>query len=580
MIKAVLKSIVAIILLAPLTTDATTYRSIRLDNNGGKLSAKAGKVFQRIVRQKAGYDLFCNENRQMRLVLSEAGDLKAEAYRIKKTSGNTVSIEGGSDYGIMYGLGKVLHTAYVSPAGFRLGKCEGVSEPEKPLRGIYLATHFHNFYNDAPIEEVAEYIEELALWGYNALQVWFDMHHYNGINDPDATAMIIRLKKLLEAGHEMGMKSGLTMLANESYKNTPQKLRAEKVNWTGFYGCEICPSKPGGTELILRQRNEMLDVFKNIGLNIDNIWLWPYDQGGCECKDCSPWGANGYLKLTRQLAKAIHEKMPDTKIVLSTWLFDFEEHDKGEWRGLADTFSKETPWVDYIMADSHTQYPRYLLNHPIPGNLPLLNFPEISMWENMPWGGYGANPLPMRFEKLWQEVSHLVTGGYPYSEGKFEDFNKVLYSQFYWTPNRPAKDIMKEYISYEISPKYATKIADAILTLEKNMGLKAVNWFTHKDAKKEIIVPQQDYGAKKAFATLDAVNKKLPPQIQQAWRWRIIYLRAYLDYALRTSHGTITPEINNAFRELINISSLSKDANFVVRPPYLPELYNTGTHNH
>jgi hypothetical protein len=43
-----------------------------------------------------------------------------------------------------------------------------------------------------------------------------------------------------------------------------------------------------------------------------------------------------------------------------------------------------------ILADGHNNYfPKYLLDHGVPGNLPLLNFPEISMFGRSPWGGVG-----------------------------------------------------------------------------------------------------------------------------------------------------------------------------------------------
>lgn len=562
-------------MLVPSLLMARNFTNVKILNKGGNLSEKAVQVFQRIAKEKANYDLCAgniSKGQTLTITLQYNKSLESEAYDISALQENSFTVEASDDYGLMYGLGKVLHSSYITSKGLDLGDCKGSYSPDKSVRGIYLATHFHNFYNDAPIAEVKNYIEELALWGYNALQVWFDMHHYTGIKDPKAVEMISRLKQLLAVGRDMGMKSGLTMLANESYSNTPQELRSHKIDWTGFYGCEICPSAPGGTELILKQRAEMLDVFANIGLDIDNVWLWPYDQGGCSCEECSPWGANGYLKLTKQLAQLFHQKLPSAKIILSTWLFDFEEHDKGEWRGLAEAFSKEKPWVDGIMADSHTLFPRYLLNHPVPGNLPLLNFPEISMWENLPWGGYGANPQPLRFERLWREMSHLSAGGYPYSEGKFEDFNKVLYSQFYWKADCSATDVLKQYISYEFSPRYADKIADAILIIEKNMGLKAENWIRNTKLKKEIQVPSTDFGAKKAYMTLKSVNSKLPTSVQKSWRWRIIYLRSFLDYALRQTNGKITPEINAAFKELTEISRIPDNASWAVRPPYILDL--------
>ena len=54
----------------------------------------------------------------------------------------------------------------------------GAARPAaEAVRGIYFATHFHNFYHDAPLEEVQRYVEDLGLWGFNVLAVWYDMRH-------------------------------------------------------------------------------------------------------------------------------------------------------------------------------------------------------------------------------------------------------------------------------------------------------------------------------------------------------------------------------------------------------------------
>ena len=50
--------------------------------------------------------------------------------------------------------------------------------------------------------------------------------------------------------------------------------------------------------------------------------LWPYDQGGCGCAQCRPWGTNGFLKAGGAVAALARKKLPGTKIVLSTWFFD------------------------------------------------------------------------------------------------------------------------------------------------------------------------------------------------------------------------------------------------------------------
>ena len=130
----------------------------------------------------------------------------------------------------------------------------------------------------------------------------------------------------------------------------------------------------------------------------------------------------------------------------------FDTPPEGEWQGLADALAKADRWVDYILADAHEDFPRYPLDVGVPGNLPLLNFPEISMWGNWPWGGSGANPLPARFQRLWDQVKHVVQGGFPYSEGIYEDMNKAVVAQFYWDRDRSARETLEEYIAYEFGP--------------------------------------------------------------------------------------------------------------------------------
>lgn len=539
-----------------------------LPDGADSLTVHAADIFARAVEDKAGRPLVSASRGGLTLVLQLDADVPAEGFRVERAGRNILTVSASDGRGFLYGLGHVLHRGRFSDAGFTPGACEGLSVPDKPVRGIYFATHFNNFYHQAPIEEVRRYVEELALWGYNGLQVWFDMHHYAGIDDPAAVAMLDRLSEILRAGEAAGMRSGLTMLANEGYSTTPEALRAERVGWTAHYGTEICPSRPGGVELILKNRREFLDAFASRGVHVENVWIWPYDQGGCSCAACSPWGANGYLKLSKPLASLLREELPGVDVVLSTWLFDFEEQDKGEWRALSAAFEAGEPWVDKIMADSHTDFPSYLRTHPVPGGLPLENFPEISMWHSVPWGGYGANPLPERFQTLYLQAKDLLVGGYPYSEGKFEDINKVLYSRFYWNAETDAQAALREYVCYEFGAEHADSVCTAVNILEKNHGLTARSRIMKPGAERRVSVPEVDFGAERAFRILQEVDGRLPERVRSSWRWRILYLRAFLDWKFRLSDGWITPEIDGAFRELIAISHV-ENGQFVVRPPYV-----------
>lgn len=115
--------------------------------------------------------------------------------------------------------------------------------------------------------------------------------------------------------------------------------------------------------------------------------------------------------LISSLGKTIFPRM---RTVVSTWGFDLDQgqrtKDFGEFDGL-DQYIKANPGVfDFTLADSGLSFPVWpLKNGHGPGGLPLLNFPEISMHFREPWGGTGANPMPARFQGLWQPVSKIVT---------------------------------------------------------------------------------------------------------------------------------------------------------------------------
>lgn len=533
------------------------------DPNPSEFILNAIRIANRIITQRIGRYFNGTDNKlQLRLEILP-GVIPSEAFRIAHTSKDLITITAADAKGILYGLGKFLHTSGLTAKGLTPANWQGISIPEKPFRKIYFATHFYNFYHSAPLEKLKEYIEELALWGYNGLIVWYDMHHFTGINDPEAQKILDRLAFLLREGKKVGMDSALTLLANEGYSTTPEALRAIaplQLEVRGKFGVEICPSRAGGPELILKQIEEEIDAFTARGVTLDHLSIWPYDQGGCGCKDCTPWGSNGFLKMTKLIAKTVKKKISGIKIIQSTWLFDAKE-DEGEWAGLAEAYRQESPLVDYIMADSHGAFPQYPLNNPAPGNLPMLNFPEISMWGAFPWGGFGANPLPQRFQNIWNSVKNKLAGGFPYSEGFFEDINKVIYSQFYWESDRKASDIVKEYVSFEYSTKYAEEITEAIYIIEKNHGLEK------RGGNSVVKVPQQDHGAEKAYKILQKVDGKLPENIRKGWRWRILLIRAMLDYEFRKNGGMPNDKTDAGFRELIDLYHAGVKTQPSVHPP-------------
>jgi hypothetical protein len=548
---------------------AYRYIEFVLPDDAGELVHNAIRFVRRIVSERTGIDFSVPHTSRIKVLLSVVPQsMPSEAFRITIQSKEAYSIAAGDVQGVIFGLGRFLHNGSLGADGFVPGAWQGFSVPEKPVRMIYFATHFHNFYHDAPIEKVLTYIEELVLWGYNAVNVWFDMHHFEGIDDPAAQGMLDRLAALLKAARDSGMKTMFIVLGNEGYNSTPEALRATtplQIRLRGKYGVEICPSQPGGAELIVKQVKEEIEAFQKRGIEPDYFGVWPYDQGGCGCSQCTPWGSNGYLRMTRQIAAMVRSKLPDVKIVQSTWLFDVVE-DEGEWKGLAKAYQEAKPPVDYILADSHEKFPAYPLNNPVPGNLPLLNFPEISMWESWPWGGFGANPLPARFQTLWNTVRDKVAGGFPYSEGLFEDMNKVMYSHFYWRSDIPATEALRAYISFEFSTLAADKIVEAVKIIERNHGLSTYRGKGWREMPVKITVPTVDHGAAMALKLLTEAERWLTEPVRKGWRWRILYLRAMFDAELRRTAGIPSERAIAGFKELAAIY-FAQNADLSVRPP-------------
>ena len=493
-----------------------------------------------------------------RVELDVQKGIGSEGFRIEDGSAGTVRIVGNDDRGLLYGIGKFLRSSTYQPGSFTPGTWRGTSVPDKPLRGFYPATHFFNFYHVAPVEQLQRYMEDLALWGFNLVVFDFDMHKFEGIQDPAAQALIKRMIVIGRTARNAGLDIGLGMAVNDAYANSPVALRAD---WTAghdgythelgaHYHLELCPNKPGAKELLLKWQGETFQAFKQLGINY--VIPWPYDNGGCTCSLCKPWGVNGYLSLAEPIAEMARRDFPGCKIILSTW--DFDHFTSGEYEKLEEKFGKEHPkWVDYILAgDRNGGVQRYSGNpppHRVPGGFPLVDFPEVSMWGALPWGGFGANPLPAHHQEMWNSGKNSLAGGFLYSEGIFEDLNKVLYAQFYWQKDRLAGSIEDEYIAYEFSPKVVVPVRRAIEILETNFPRHTENL----EKGEPRFIMEHTSGTAEALNLMQQADVQLSPRARGSWRWRILYLRALVDDELAKNDFRVSPRCEQALQELTTI---------------------------
>ena len=64
------------------------------------------------------------------------------------------------------------------------------------------------------------------------------------------------------------------------------------------------------------------------------------------------------------------------------------------------------------------------------------------------------------------EAGSQLAGGFPYSEGIFEDINKAIVAMYYWQGQGQPQDAILEYANYAFSSIYKGEVARAVQMLE------------------------------------------------------------------------------------------------------------------
>ena len=178
------------------------------------------------------------------------------------------------------------------------------------------------------------------------------------------------------------------------------------------------------------------------------------------------------------------------------------------------------------------------------------------MWGEDPWGGYGANPYPGRLQERWNMTKDKLSGGFPYSEGIYEDLNKVICTRLYWDPDRPARETVRDYAAFEFSPAVVNDVTKVVEIFERNH---------RRDQISERAV--------EACELLDRAEAKLTPQARRSWRWRLLRIRAAIDqelYRNRLGQGR-QGVFRQAHEELLKISH-AENAWPMLRPVPIPAV--------
>jgi len=521
---------------AELTIVAASLKVIP-DKNYNRFSQRVSTIIAKEIKERTGADIITDDTAAEYSIVLKIDSLslsKNDGFSILTThnSKGKISITGQSKSGLLAGIGKLLRISSYSPGTITIPDTTIEDAPMMNIRGLYPATHFHNYYHVAPNEKIDKLLEDFALLGANNIYIAFDMHEYDGLQHPKAQKQLSRVKHIAKTTHDLGMKFTLGFIANEGYNNTPKKLRAKRSEGIADYGTEICPSTEEGRVLILKNQKEIISSFDKVEM----FCSWPYDQGGCACDKCSPWGGNGFIKISKDDAENFHKIFPKGEFWLSTWNFDLRH--TGDYAGLFSYMQKEKPdWITGLLTGIQSKNYLQTFDRPYPEKYKVAWFPEISMLKVRPWM-WSANPLPNHFKKIIGELKEKIVGGWIYSEGIYEDINKFIWFSYYWNPDKTMDEIMHEYAAYYLSPDIADEAVKLFHLLEESYPRKDWN------------VENLD-GADEAYSIAEQIDKLLPQWSKKSWRWRSIYDRVQIDYILK-KYGHETEEAKAKLRPIFD----------------------------
>lgn len=475
--------------------------AVRIAPEAGQVERSAAELLRRRLGAQ-GIAVFDGASAHVTLRTDQAvaHELGAEGY-VVSVQGDSATVAGGGPNGVLYGAGCILHALAAAGGEWRL-PAEMRGRPALPLRTMYFADHMGNWYAHASAEEVRDYLAEMALWGYNELMTCLEVRPGETFDDS-----VARVKALEAYARTLGMRAGNVIQSNTSFTPPPPGTKAEPGPVPGPY--DVCPSKPGASDFIVDDKR----TFVSRMLPFDFSALWPYDGGGCSSADCAPW-ARTYLDLSERIAR---EVLPGVEVRASAWFFD-EPENRGEDDALFTRLAAHPHWFRHIYAGA-SQARRWLAaGRTLPEPYRVLLFPDTSMFDGIPWGGRGANPGARRFTAELRDCLQLLDGAAVYSEGRYDDVNKVVWAQLLWNTESDPHAMLAEYARVYLGADVAEDAAALLLAVEDGMAMlpDTERW------RRGMFHPEWDEAAAAIEARLDAGRAA-------SWRWQMIRARTRIE---------------------------------------------------
>lgn len=396
----------------------------------------------------------------------------------------TIFVTGTDPRGLLFGIGKLLRSLNWSPGVATLAPdFHADQSPRVALRGHQLGYRARaNSWDAWTPAQFDQHIRELVVFGANSVE-----------NIPFEDSAPSRLMQISRPEMNLAMADICARYDVDYWLWVPVEFKlpdAEKQ------------------QAFLKQQEDFYRACKRI----DAIFVPGGDPGDNLARELIPY--------VREMAALLQKHHPRARLWVSLQKFsprDLDEfyryltNEKPAWLG-GVVMGPSSPSLESTRAR-------------LPKNYKLRWYPDIThtvrCQYEVPWfdpalgmtlGREPVNPRPVDLTAVYRAGYPFTDGFLTYSDGIHDDFNKNLWSQLGWDPDRTPRDVAIEYARYFFRPDLAEAAADALFALETNWrGSLAENGSVDG-----------------TLLQWQKLEEKLPAA-ERDWRFDLHLMRAYYD---------------------------------------------------
>lgn len=418
----------------------------------------------------------------------------ADGYtvRVERKAQPVVWVAGNDPRGTVFGAGFLLRNLRMERDKLTVSENLNATEaPKTALRGHQLGYRPKpNSYDGWDLRQWEQYIRDLAVWGTNAIEL-----------------LPPRTDDALESVHfplpAAEMMVGMAGLAADYGLDV----------WVWYPAIEEDYTKPGMVTKALAEWGEVLGRLPRLdavlvpcgdpGHTPPEVLFPMLEKQAAQLKKRHPnatwWVApQGFNAPKQAMFKTLIAQNPAwlTGVAYGPWmLMDLPE------------FRKWIP-ARYPIR----MYPDITHSHRCQFPVPDWDFPFVVTQHREP-----INPRPTDMAAVFRYAQPHTIGTITYSEGCNDDVNKIVWSALGWNPDRPLRDVVREYARYFIGPAFEETFSEGIFSLEKNWRGQVA----------------ENSGIDSTLAHFQRLEKTAPPPTHLNWRFQQALFRAYYDAWLR-----------------------------------------------